>query len=67
MPTTQVAPIFKEYSIEELSRRLDVGEYYIVEMKRGDKPIRPKFRNKAAAILNRSIADLFGEEVAPDA
>ena len=65
MSKTQLAPIFEEFSIEELSRRLDVTEYYIVELKRGDKPIRPKFRTKAAAILNRSIAELFGEDPVP--
>ena len=62
MPTGTQYPIFQEYSIEELSRRLVVSKGYIVALMEGNKPIRPKFRDKAANTLGRPVAELFGPE-----
>ena len=62
MNQATVLPIFQEYTIEELARRLGDTEIYIAQLKAGQKPIRPKFKIKAAGVLNRTSIDLFGNE-----
>ena len=56
------APIFNEYTIDELSRRLDKSIGYLNQMAEGTKPITATFRFNACAILNRPEAELFGPQ-----
>ena len=53
-------PIFSDYTIDELHKRLYYSEIYLLEMKSGKKRASERFRNTACGILNRSEADLFG-------
>ena len=62
MSQATIPPIFRDYTIEELAERLGDTEVYLAQMKAGQKPIRPKFINAACGILNRTRAELFGEE-----
>ena len=61
MPPTKLLPIFAEYSLSALAERMPMyEESYLLQIKKGyDKPT-DKFKLTAAAILNRSIAELFG-------
>ena len=67
MPSTDSAlPIFHLYTIEELSQRLGYKKSTLVQLEDGYAEPTDRFKFTAAAILNRSIVDLFGpQEPAP--
>ena len=60
--TTEMLPIFKLYSIEQLAERLHRSEAYLIGIKAGHYPARPQFRSLCAGILNRPLDELFGAE-----
>ena len=53
-------PLFREYTIDELSKRLKYSEAYLVEIKLGHQAATPRFKHNACGILNRSHEELFG-------
>lgn len=58
-------PIWREYEVSDLARRLELSESYVLAMKWGRQPLRPRFRRLCARVLRRSEAELFagkGEE-----
>ena len=54
-------PMFEQYTIDELSKRLGLTIGYLNGVKEGNKPLRRLFKSRACGILNRTEAELFGE------
>ncbi len=55
-------PIWNDYPIEELARRLDRSVLYLASIMTGQQPTRPAFRDRCVAKLNRPESDLFAQE-----
>jgi len=53
-------PLFRDYTLDELHKRLGYSELYLADMKIGHRPPPARFQFVAAGILNRTIEDLFG-------
>ena len=53
-------PLFRDYTLDELHKRLGYSELYLADMKIGHRPPPPRFQFVAAGILNRTIEELFG-------
>ena len=65
MEGTKVVYPMLDIGIVELARlsiKLVVGIRYLEDVRDGRKPLRPKFRAKAARILRKTEAELFGPE-----
>ena len=54
-------PLFEQYSVPELVRRLPYTEGYISYIKFGYRTPTQKFRATVCAVLNQSEQELFGE------
>ena len=55
-------PIFEEYTLDELSRRLPYRETYLLEIKMGRAKVTDRFLATACGILNRTEGELFGTD-----
>lgn len=58
--TQPTAPLFEEFSLDELTRRTGYSEVYLVALKAQPGRITPRFRDVVSRILGRSEAELFG-------
>ena len=56
-------PMFKKYSLEKLSEKLDRSEEYLLGLKLGRRPCGDKFRHLATTALRRPEEALFNEEI----
>lgn len=56
------APLFEQYSMEELERLTPYRFSYLAALKQGSLPITGRFRDVVAKCLRRSEAELFGTE-----
>ena len=54
-------PLFEQYTVPELVRRLPYTEGYISYIKCGYRTPTQKFRATVCAVLNQSEQELFGE------
>ena len=59
-PKVAMLPLFQEYSLDELHKRLGYSEWYLVDLKSGHRPPTRRFKLTASGILNRPVEDLFG-------
>ena len=59
-PKVAMLPLFQEYSLDELHKRLGYSEWYLVDLKSGHRPPTRRFKLTASGILNRTIEELFG-------
>ena len=55
-------PLFEQYTVPELVRRLPYTEGYISYIKCGYRTPTQKFIATVCAVLNQSEQELFGEE-----
>jgi len=55
-------PIFSQYTVEELAKRLPYKEVYISQFKAGYKKPNLRFKSVTAGVLNQSIEQLWGGE-----
>jgi hypothetical protein len=55
------APLFQKFTIEQLVMLTGYSEVYLLDLKRGAQPIRPKFRRSVARMLGQPETVLFGE------
>ena len=55
-----VPPLFRMYTIEQLSEITGYSETYLVELKREPSRVRPRFRRNMSHFLKRTEAELFG-------
>ncbi len=60
MVTKSNCPIFKRYTISELSERLGYKEATLLGMREGHVKIVPRFKDFACAKLGYSEEELFG-------
>ena len=60
MQTRPILPLFRDYTLDELHKRLGYSELYLVDMKIGHRPPSNRFKFVASGILNRSTEELFG-------
>ena len=52
-------PLFERFSVSDLAARGLGGEFYLMELKSGYKPVRPGFKKKAARLLMEPETALF--------
>jgi transcriptional regulator with XRE-family HTH domain len=55
-------PIFDQYTVEELARRLPYAESYLSYVKAGYREPTRRLQQTASGILNQTIEQLWGEE-----
>lgn len=62
MAKTEMLPLFKDYTIDDLHERTGYSEAYLVDIKQHPEKARPQFRRMVTKLLNRPLAELFGPE-----
>ena len=55
-------PIFNDYDLGVLSRRLDKSASYLDQLARGSKPLTHGFKFNTCGLLQKSMEELFGPE-----
>ena len=55
-------PLFQKYTLEELHRRTKYKLSYLLGIRDGQHPVRPRFKFVMSRILNESEAALFGAD-----
>ena len=53
------APLFEEYSLQELSSKTGMNLRYLAGIAEGGTPLTPRFRKTICAVLQRPEAELF--------
>ena len=53
------APLFEEYSLQDLSAKTGMTLHYLVDVAEGNRPLRRRFRKTVCAVLQRPEAELF--------
>lgn len=64
MPEKPNHPVFDQYSLDQLHELTGYSPHYLLSIRDGYQPVRPAFRYKLAAILNRPESELFTPEPA---
>ena len=54
-----VAPVFNEFSFNQLHEKTGYSIHYLYDIAVGRAPLRPRFRTFVAAVLQRPEAELF--------
>ncbi len=55
-------PIFRMYTIDQLSKRLGLTKRYLCDLEEGIRPLPRRFKINTCLILRRSHVHLFGDE-----
>ena len=64
--TQEQHPLFERFTVSDLAARGLGGEFYLMELKSGYKPIRPGFRKRAARLLKEPESTLFAASEGSD-